>query len=353
MQKSRKAYIKKSFSYVISFLFIILITSTIGCVSAVKEDTAGKPPRNEFSKEHDYNISGNTYTDKTYNFQVTLPNTNWTIKPTMENLGDALQIAALERKGYDGFFISISVSKYFQQDLERFAGIGTYNPKLAKYTYIAGKSTFWATKVMYAGRFEIQSVIYKFVDSGVGYIFSVGYLTQWSGDERFQSEIDEFLNSFTLLNPEDNKGESQISAGGKIGKDKLTNVAVLTMIDLQSDKPSQKTTVLTNELQEALIKTGKFECLDRRNIEKIFQEHKFQQSGMISGDTAIKFGNMIGAKYLVSSNLGQMGETSVIYIQITDVENGKIMRTVSSRCRNCNDDMQLNTISNLVTKLVY
>lgn len=352
MQSSRLTVIKKSVSYVGTLLVIIMVAITIGCVSAVQQDAGGKTSKHEFSKEHEYNLSGNTYTDKSYNFQITLPNDNWTIKSTKEDLGDAIQISALERKGYDGFFTTINVSKHYQENLERFAGIGTYSPKLAKYTYIAGKSAFWATKVMNKSGFEFQSVVYKFVNNGTGYVFSVVYLTQWAGDDRLKMEIDELLNSFTFLSEEDRKEDLQITAGGKIGKEKLTNVAVLTMVDLQSDNTNQKTAVLTNEIQNALVKTGKFECLDRRNIEKIFQEQKFQQSGMISGDSAIKFGNMVGAKYLISSNLGQMGETSVIYIQITDVESGKILKTVSSRCTKCGDDVLLNTVSNLVTKLV-
>lgn len=346
MENSGLVSVKKSFAYIIT-LSIVCILISGHMSSALAAD------KHKFPDEHEHQISGNTYTDKTFSFQVTLPNTNWTIKPTKEGIGDALQIAMLERKGYDGFATNINVSKYYHESLEKFAGIGTYNPKKAKYTYVAGKPAFVASKMMTSGNFELQSIVYKLVNNGLGYIFSIAYISQWSDDERLQMEIDELLNSFTLLSGEDKKGESQISVGGKIGKEKLNSVAVLVMVDLRSDKPSEKTTVLTNELQNMLTKTGKFECLDRRNIDKTLGEQAFQQSGMISGDSAVKLGKLVGAKYLISSNLGQIGETSVIYIQITEVESGKIIKTASSRCTRCNDDMLFNTISNLVSKLIF
>ena len=71
---------------------------------------------------------------------------------------------------------------------------------------------------------------------------------------------------------------------------------------------------------------------------------------MISGSSAMQIGQLLGAQYLISSNLGRIGETYVIYMQITNAENGKIMKTASSRCRKCSDDILLESISRLVTK---
>ncbi|MBU1056245.1 MAG: penicillin-binding protein activator LpoB [Proteobacteria bacterium] len=359
MQKYRFSYFEKSIGYTIIFIIVIaLCANIISCMNVTQKNTAkekliqNNPNTVEFPNEQEYQLSGNIYTNNTYNFQVTLPNTNWTIESKRETIGNGIQIAVLKRKGYAGFLSSVNISRNHQENLEKFAGAGRHRPDAAKYTYIAGKQAFFTSQLRDYGSYKMVLDMYKFVNNKKGYIFGVGYLPQWSGDELFMTEIDDLLNSFIFLSEGDKNAELQIVAYGKIGKGKLNNVAVLSMADLQSDDQNEKTNVLTNELQDALVKTGKFECLDRRNIEKVFQEHKLQQSGVVSGDTAIKFGNLIGAKYLVSSNLGQMGETSVIYIQITEVENGKILKTVSSRCRKCNDDMLFNTISNLVIKLI-
>lgn len=331
----------------ILFVFIILISFITGCASTGQMGGGGL---SNVSKEHKYNIVNNTYTDQTHNFRVTLPNAEWTIKPSNVPLGDAIQIAELERDEYS-LYTSLSVSKHYQKSLNKFASVGTYNPKEAKFTYIAGKRAFYMSKEMESMGFKLNSIGYKFVNDGKGYIFSIAYPVQFAGHEPLHVEIDELLNSFNFLDEEKGaKNEQEISVSGSAAMEKLSNVAVLNMIDLSSDKPSEKTTILTNELQNILTGTGKFECIDRRNMERIIEEQDLQQSGMVSGNSAMKIGQLLGAHYLISSNLGRIGETNVIYIQITNAENGKIIKTASSRCRKCSDDMLLESISRLVAK---
>ena len=348
MKDLKSASSGKPLVYVmILFVFIISVSFITGCASTGQMGGGGL---SNVSKEHKYNIVNNTYTDETHNFQVTLPNAEWTIKPTNESLGDAIQIAALERDEYS-LFTSLSVSKHYQKSLNKFASVGTYNPKESKFTYIAGKSAFYMSKTMNTMGFELNSITYKFVNDGKGYLFSIAYPVQFTGHEPLHVEIDELLNSFNFLDEEKGvKNEQKISVSGSKGMGKLSNVAVLDMIDLGSDKPSEKTTILTNELQNILTGTGKFECIDRRNMERIIEEQDLQQSGMVSGASAMKIGQLFGAHYLISSNLGRIGETNVIYIQITNAENGKIIKTASSRCRKCSDDMLLESISRLVAK---
>jgi len=306
-----------------------------------------------------YDSSTRTYTDTSNNFRLTLPNPEWTIKPTSESLGDALQIASIERDEFS-LFTSLAVSRHHQKSLERFASVGTYNPKDSKFTYIAGMPTFYMSKKMEKMGFELRTIVYKFVNNGKGYLFSIAYPAQFTDYEPLEVEIDELLNSFTFLDEEKGPQQAQkaegaagtkdVSSSGSMGKDRLENVAVLDMIDLQSNKPNEKTTILANELQNMLTGTGKFECLDRRNMEQILKEQNFQQTGMISGASAMQIGQLLGAHYLISSNLGRIGETYVIYMQLSNAENGKIMKTASSRCRKCSDDMLLDSISRLVTK---
>lgn len=344
---------------------IILVTAAVsistitGCAGPGQTGTGSASVMSVHAGDGVYDSSSRTYTDMSNNFRLTLPNPGWTITPTSESLGDALQIASIERDEYS-LFTSLAVSKHHQKSLERFASVGTFNPKDSKFTYIAGKPTFYMSKKMEKMGFELRTIVYKFVNNGKGYLFSIAYPAQFTDHEPLEIEIDDLLNSFTFL--DEDKGTVQargsqgkmsttdVSSSGSVGEDRLENVAVLNMIDLQSNKPSEKTTILTNELQNMLTGTGRFECLDRRNMEQILREQNFQQSGMISGSSAMQIGQLLGAHYLISSNLGRIGETYVIYMQISNAENGKIIKTASSRCRKCSDDMLLDSISRLVTK---
>jgi hypothetical protein len=359
--KNPVSAVSKKSSFFLDIFLVVAISMSImhGCAGTTQTGAGRGSDIQKASAGGTYDSSTRTYADNTNNFKVILPNSGWTINPSSQTLGDALQIAELERDEYS-LYTSLAVSKHYQKSLERFASVGTYNPKESKFTYIAGKPAFFMSKKMEKMGFELRSIAYKFVHNGKGYLFSIAYPSQFTGHEPLEREIDELLNSFTFLDEEKGAtyvsgsqgmtGKADISVSGAIKGDKLTNVAVLDMVDLHANAPSAKTTILTNELQNMLTGTGKFECLDRRNMEQILKEQHFQQSGMISGSSAMQIGQLLGAHYLISSNLGRIGETSVIYMQITNAENGKILKTASSRCRKCSDDMLLEAISRLVNK---
>ena len=96
---------------------------------------------------HKYRITGNTYVDESYNCRISTPNANWTMEAVYEDFGDGRFILSLWRPVYNTA-VFVAVSDHRQESLEVFAGKGTYNPKLARFTYIAGNPCFFATKPM-------------------------------------------------------------------------------------------------------------------------------------------------------------------------------------------------------------
>lgn len=90
-------------------------------------------------------------------------------------------------------------------------------------------------------------------------------------------------------------------------------------------------------LSTALFKTGCFDLVERKNIEKVFQEQKFQQSGMVDTATAVIIGKLLGAQAIVTGAVSEIGISAASFIanittvrvsidvRVIDVETARIL----------------------------
>jgi uncharacterized protein (TIGR02722 family) len=60
---------------------------------------------------------------------------------------------------------------------------------------------------------------------------------------------------------------------------------------------------LTDYIQDVLINSGKVRFVNKAQRQKLLEEIKYQQSGNVSGSTAKKTGNQLGADYILSGNV--------------------------------------------------
>jgi curli biogenesis system outer membrane secretion channel CsgG len=66
---------------------------------------------------------------------------------------------------------------------------------------------------------------------------------------------------------------------------------------------------LSDLVTDQLVNAGKFDVLDRKNLDSTLQEHKLNASGAIDPTTAIAAGRLVGARYLISGNILQLSQT--------------------------------------------
>ena len=64
---------------------------------------------------------------------------------------------------------------------------------------------------------------------------------------------------------------------------------------------------LREEVELEIVQTGKFRSLTRTEVDKLFNEINFDNSGLVDPATAAKFGKMIGARYLVLGTVTGLG----------------------------------------------
>lgn len=99
--------------------------------------------------------------------------------------------------------------------------------------------------------------------------------------------------------------------------------------------------MLIEMLTTSLFRTGQFELVERKEIERVFQEQEFQLSGMVDPVTAVEIGKILGAQAIVTGAITETGFQTVsliikttvcrvgIDVRIIDVTTAKILMAES------------------------
>lgn len=72
-----------------------------------------------------------------------------------------------------------------------------------------------------------------------------------------------------------------------------------------------------------IVQTGKFDSLDRTQIQKLLDEIKFNHTALVDPATAAQYGKMIGAQYLVLgtvTGLSTKGKEMIVHLSLRMIE---------------------------------
>ena len=94
---------------------------------------------------------------------------------------------------------------------------------------------------------------------------------------------------------------------------------------------------VTDFVQTSLYETGKFNMMDRKNVQKILKEQMFQKTGCSSTDCAVEAGRILNVSNMVLGSVSKLGQRYVISLQLVDVEQGKI--SISDKVETDSEDM--------------
>ncbi len=78
-------------------------------------------------------------------------------------------------------------------------------------------------------------------------------------------------------------------------------------------------------IRAGLVNTELFNVVDRKNMEAILEEQKFQISGCMSEECAVKMGKFLNVQKMVTGKVIKIGEIFYITANVIDVETGKIV----------------------------
>ena len=121
----------------------------------------------------------------------------------------------------------------------------------------------------------------------------------------------------------------------------IKKIAILEFKDERSDKEKKKYQNPSRIVQEKLIaglsKEGKFQIVERENIDKIISEQKLQATGITDVETAVQIGKLANVDAMIFGSVTQYGRTIYprakfnINLRVVNVETGTITSSIELR----------------------
>ncbi|MFH1957000.1 MAG: CsgG/HfaB family protein [bacterium] len=126
-----------------------------------------------------------------------------------------------------------------------------------------------------------------------------------------------------------------LTVGAVAIKNKIHNIAVL---DFGSQGVSASDSIFVAEFfREGIVKSKRFNVVDRNNLDKVLAEQGFQQTACTEVECAVKIGKILNIRYIVTGKFGKLLNKFVVSVNMVDVETGKILysnhATTSSESR--------------------
>ena len=99
---------------------------------------------------------------------------------------------------------------------------------------------------------------------------------------------------------------------------------IIAVLDLETIglNPGEAT-ILTQRLTTKLISIGKYEVVERTNMDKILKEQKFQKSGCTDSGCAVEIGQLLNTDFIVIGSVNKFGSTWTLDARLIDVALGK------------------------------
>ncbi|UCH63622.1 MAG: DUF2380 domain-containing protein [Fidelibacterota bacterium] len=110
----------------------------------------------------------------------------------------------------------------------------------------------------------------------------------------------------------------------------VTSLPTIAILDFEGIGVSvQEARVLTNRLGTHMVQLGRYQVIERGQMEQILTEQDFQMTGCTSNECAVEIGQLIGAGQMLAGSFGKLGTVYTIDMRIIDVVTGRILRTTS------------------------
>jgi TolB-like protein len=131
---------------------------------------------------------------------------------------------------------------------------------------------------------------------------------------------------------------------------KKINIAVLDLEAISVSLPEART--LTDKLRGELVRTGRFQVLERGQMLDILNEQGFQQSGVCNTDECyVQAGKLLGVEKMLGGSIGKVGNIYLISIRLIEVETGLIIKVVDEEIEGSIDEVLKTGIRTVVKKM--
>ncbi|MFW5712209.1 MAG: FlgO family outer membrane protein, partial [Spirochaetota bacterium] len=100
-------------------------------------------------------------------------------------------------------------------------------------------------------------------------------------------------------------------------------VAFLDFVDLDG-KTTRFGRFVVEELRTRFYSTKRFTVVERRSMDAVLEEQKLQLSGLISEDSVVDIGKLVGANALVTGHIADLGDEVRILVRLVSVDSATV-----------------------------
>ncbi|MBF0433622.1 MAG: hypothetical protein HQK83_20250, partial [Fibrobacteria bacterium] len=156
-----------------------------------------------------------------------------------------------------------------------------------------------------------------------------GFFRTAPDETALQQSYDKALDELTdKLRDADFGNTGMMPVYTRIADTGLVNIAV---IDFESEIISPpEARALTNKLRGELIMTGRFQVMERNQMDEIMKEQGIQLTGCTSTECVIEIGQLIGVNKLIAGDIGKVGSVYLVSLRLIDVESGTILSLINT-----------------------
>jgi hypothetical protein len=91
--------------------------------------------------------------------------------------------------------------------------------------------------------------------------------------------------------------------------------------------------IVADFIRTELVKSAKYNVVDKSNMDKILAEASFQQSGCTESDCAVQLGKILNVKKIIVGTLSKLEGIYYITTNFVDVQTGKIEGSETAKCK--------------------
>jgi len=127
------------------------------------------------------------------------------------------------------------------------------------------------------------------------------------------------------------------------------NIAV-TDFEARAPLSQSEAAFISDFVRSDVVKTGRFNVIDKNNMDKVLAEQGFQQTGCSTAECAVQIGKILNVKMMAVGSCGQLLGKYIITMNIIDVESAKII--FSDDVSVANPDDLRKTITELIGNFI-
>lgn len=114
---------------------------------------------------------------------------------------------------------------------------------------------------------------------------------------------------------------------------RMGNLIAVFDFDIHGNIDKSISRALADSVSIQVVKSGKYEVIDRMNIDKIFREQAFQMTGSVTKERAVEAGQLLGVGKIIVGSLSLVGKTYYLTVTFVDVETGKTVGIEEDSCK--------------------